>query len=149
MKKIDFYVDQKVTTWVRDLYQIEAGSDDELSDTLRKIVKEGGNIYDELSDSFVERVPLDGCDEDVMPPYNGGFATQEVYINDDLIVDNGSEYPVNTFDEDSIMHAIEFALDYDITPLGINEPGHQLQLDLIKDMVVDYLHSNACKQLIY
>lgn len=77
------YVDYKVTTWNRAHF-----SDDADPKKIIKTIQEEGidSIFDEEL-GFVEQETLFETEEDMTPEENGGYATIEVYENNNLVDD--------------------------------------------------------------
>lgn len=50
----------------------------------------------------------------------------------------------NSYNEEAILDALDFAMDFETMPLNANETVHDFQLDLIKQLMVDYLRSERC-----
>jgi hypothetical protein len=69
-----FYLDQKVTTWMRTPFDIEANSIEEAEEKAIKFIK-GEEIHD------IEWEELEYIiKETISPEENGGQATEELYI---------------------------------------------------------------------
>lgn len=83
MKKFDFYLDQKVTTWMRTHFEVDAESDELAWQKAKDMVNNGDTDsipWDEITDTQEQL-----CVED-----NDGFSTQELYTNDgELVYSNG------------------------------------------------------------
>lgn len=47
----------------------------------------------------------------------------------------------NNYNEEAILDALDFAMDFETMPLNPNETVHDFQLDLIKQLALDYLRS--------
>jgi hypothetical protein len=85
MANFNFYLDQKVTTWYRTNFEVEAES---LEEAEKKAVQlfEKGNL-DELT-----WVQIDGTEELMSVDENGGFSTAEIYTdNSTMIFENQKE----------------------------------------------------------
>jgi hypothetical protein len=84
MTKFNFYLDQKVTTWYRTNFEVEAES---LEEAEKKAVQlfEKGNL-DELT-----WVQIDGTEELMSVDENGGFATAEIYTDNGTMIFENEE----------------------------------------------------------
>jgi hypothetical protein len=80
-----FYVDRKVTIWVRERHQVEAETYEEAEKQMIESFKD--NSYD---NTFVEQDWLYDTQEDLEPVENNGFATIEMYSEDkpNVLIDN-------------------------------------------------------------
>jgi hypothetical protein len=84
-KVFEFYLDQKVTNWMRTNFEIEADTEEEARKMAIKFVEEGKT--EEIGWDEIEGVitPLDVTDND-------GYSTQEIYFEDgSMIYQNGVE----------------------------------------------------------
>ena len=84
-KIFEFYLDQKVTNWMRTNFEIEADTEEEARKMAIKFVEEGKT--EEIGWDEIEGVitPLDVTDND-------GYSTQEIYFEDgSMIYQNGVE----------------------------------------------------------
>jgi hypothetical protein len=84
-KIFEFYLDQKVTNWMRTNFEIEADTEEEAQKLAIKFVEEGKT--EEIGWDEIEGVitPLDVTDND-------GYSTQEIYFEDgSMIYQNGVE----------------------------------------------------------
>jgi hypothetical protein len=84
-KIFEFYLDQKVTNWMRTNFEIEADTEEEARKMAIKFVEEGK--AEEIGWDEIEGVitPLDVTDND-------GYSTQEIYFEDgSMIYQNGVE----------------------------------------------------------
>ena len=84
-KVFEFYLDQKVTNWMRTNFEIEADTEEEARKMAIKFVEEGK--AEEIGWDEIEGVitPLDVTDND-------GYSTQEIYFEDgSMIYQNGVE----------------------------------------------------------
>ena len=75
-KVFDFYLDQKVTTWYRTEYTIEADSEEEAQQKAIEFLKRGDHID-------ISWDHLDDCVEGLTPEDNGGESTMELYYSND------------------------------------------------------------------
>ncbi len=75
-KFYDFYVDQKVTTWYRTNFEIEASSEEEAKQKALEFIERG-------DESEIGWEHIDGCLELLSPRDNGGESTKEVYYSND------------------------------------------------------------------
>jgi hypothetical protein len=74
METFDFFLDQKITTWMRTRFSVEATSREE---AIEKAKKE----YEELCwDESWEEIP--DVQETMSVRDNAGFSTEEVYIDE-------------------------------------------------------------------
>jgi hypothetical protein len=84
-KIFEFYLDQKVTNWMRTNFEIEADTEEEARKMAIKFVEEGK--AEEIGWDEIEGVitPMDVTDND-------GYSTQEIYFEDgSMIYQNGVE----------------------------------------------------------
>ncbi len=84
-KVFEFYLDQKVTNWMRTNFEIEADTEEEARKMAIKFVQDGK--AEEIGWDEIEGVitPLDVTDND-------GYSTQEIYFEDgSMIYQNGVE----------------------------------------------------------
>ena len=84
-KIFEFYLDQKVTNWMRTNFEIEADTEEEARKMAIEFVEEGK--AEEIGWDEIEGVitPLDVTDND-------GYSTQEIYFEDgSMIYQNGVE----------------------------------------------------------
>ena len=79
MEKFNFNLDQKVTTWYRTEFEVEAESLEEAKEKAIQLYKQ-----DELDDFSWEQI--DGTEEIMTIDDNGGFATAEIYYNGDTMI---------------------------------------------------------------
>ena len=77
MKKFDFHLDQKVTTWMRTEFEIKANN---LNEAV-KIAKEKFHRGDLEDIAWQE---IDGLNEVLQPSDNGGEPTSEIYYMDEV-----------------------------------------------------------------
>jgi len=85
MKTFNFNLDQKVTTWYRTEFEVEAESLEEAKQKAIQLYKE-----DDLDEFTWEQ--LGGNQEIMTIDDNGGFATAEIYTDDGtLIFENTKE----------------------------------------------------------
>ena len=75
-KTFDFYLDQKVTTWYRTNFEIEASSEEEAKQKAIEFMKRGDHID-------ISWEHLDDCVEGLSVEDNGGESTMEVYYSND------------------------------------------------------------------
>lgn len=74
--KIELYKDRKVTMWERDVYLIEAESEEEAKNKLLNLIDE--DLQYEESEGFVNTETLYETIEDMSPEDNGGEYTEEI-----------------------------------------------------------------------
>jgi hypothetical protein len=77
METFDFYLDTKVTTWYRTPFEIEATTLEEAKQKAIEFVENDGQA----------NIPwdhIDGAIENMSVEENGGFATDELFCNDDV-----------------------------------------------------------------
>lgn len=83
MAQFDFHVDEKKTIWYRKYFTIEADTEDEAKAKAVDIHKDGEWIdnadYEQLTDTCENLSVLD----------NDGWPTEELYMDDDILWDNG------------------------------------------------------------
>lgn len=85
MQQFDFYLDRKVTCWMREHHTIEAESHEEAIEKMK------GNFMDNgCSESFYEQEFCYGSEEFMVPDDNDGQSTMELYdwLTDELLIDN-------------------------------------------------------------
>ena len=78
-EKFDFYVDQKVTTWMRTRFSVVSQNIEEARQLSVNVVKEGGTLdlpWDEVDDTKEIMSLVD----------NGGFSTEEIFEHDGVVV---------------------------------------------------------------
>jgi hypothetical protein len=74
----DFFIDRKITTWVREFHQLEAESLDDAKAEM------AARFHDNLCvDTFDEQETLFDTEEYLEPGDNGGNPTAELYSEDD------------------------------------------------------------------
>jgi len=87
MKEFEFYVDKKITTWLREKHCVKAKTYKEAVEIMTQSFKE-----DYCSDTFYEQERLYDTDEYMEPVDNQGQATAELYadtnLGDEFIIDN-------------------------------------------------------------
>lgn len=85
MQEFDFYLDRKVTAWMREHHTIKANSLEEAREMMIKNFVDNG-----CSESFTEQEFCYGSEEFMVPDDNGGQATMELYdwTTDELLIDN-------------------------------------------------------------
>jgi formylmethanofuran dehydrogenase subunit E len=86
MKEFNFYLDQKVTTWYRTNFEVEA-------ETLEEAKKKAIQLYkeDELNEFTWEQID-DTYNEVMTIEDNGNCSTAEIYTDDGtMIFDNTKE----------------------------------------------------------
>lgn len=85
-KKFNFYVDQKVTTWMRTHFDIEAETEDEARQKAVDFVKEG-NTSDLPWEEVMDTKELMSLED------NGGASTEEIFEEDGTYVYvNGNDH---------------------------------------------------------
>ncbi len=73
-----FFIDRKVTSWVREWHEVEAESED----AAKKEMIEA--FHDNMCvDTFDEQESLDGTEDYLEPGENGGNPTAELYYDED------------------------------------------------------------------
>ena len=84
MEKFNFFLDQKITTWMRTEIQVEAES---LEESIKKVV----DIYKNEGFEDLGWEELDGLKEKMDVEENDGFSTEEIYNDYDgsIIFKNG------------------------------------------------------------
>jgi hypothetical protein len=84
-KTFDFYVDQKVTTWYRTHFEIEAGS-------LAEANKKALEFYEQGNTSDLPWEQYDGTTELMNVKENGGASVTELYTDmGDLVYHDGDK----------------------------------------------------------
>jgi hypothetical protein len=83
-KVFNFHLDQKVTSWYRTDFEIEAETEEEAQKLAIKFVQEGNT--EEIDWEEIEGIitPMDVTE-------NGGFSTEEIYFEDSIIHQNGKD----------------------------------------------------------
>lgn len=82
MEKFNFHLDQKVTTWMRTEFEIEAESLEKATE-IAKIKYESGELYD------IRWEEIEGVKENIEVGDNGGEPTEELYDeNSNLVLNN-------------------------------------------------------------
>jgi len=76
-EKFDFYIDRKVTIWVREQHSIEAESEEEARKEMIEAFKD--NV---CSESFDEQEWLYDTETFMEPGDNGGQSTAELFYSD-------------------------------------------------------------------
>ncbi len=76
-EKFDFYIDRKVTIWVREQHSIEAESEEEAKKEMIEAFKD--NV---CSESFDEQEWLYDTETFMEPGDNGGQSTAELFYSD-------------------------------------------------------------------
>jgi hypothetical protein len=86
MKRFEFYVDRKITDWVREHHFVEAESYDE---AVNKIVEDFKNGIDDM-DSFDWQGSLEDVKQYMEPDDNDGMPTAELIDakTNETIIDN-------------------------------------------------------------
>jgi hypothetical protein len=83
MENFNFYLDQKVTTWMRTNFEVEAESFEEAVKKANEMY-ESGKLYDISWDE------VEGVKEIMDTKENDGYSTEELYHEDgNLIYQNG------------------------------------------------------------
>ncbi len=77
--RYDFFLDQKVTCWMRTCFTVDAQTEDQARAMAIAMHAEGG--LDELPWELVE-----GTHEPLSPDENGGMATEEMFDHDTRLV---------------------------------------------------------------
>ena len=85
MKTFNFYLDQKVTTWYRTDFEVEAETLEEAKQKAIQLYKE-----DELNEFTWERID-DTYNEVMTIEDNGNCSTAEIYTDDGKIIFENSE----------------------------------------------------------
>lgn len=87
MQEFEFYLDKKITTWLREKHFVKAKTKKEAIEIMKQSFKK-----DLCSDTFYEQERLYDTDEYMEPEYNHGQATAELYadtnLGDEFIIDN-------------------------------------------------------------
>ena len=89
MAEFDFYLDRKVTAWLREHHVIEAETAEEARQKMIDNFIDNG-----CAESFMEHEFCHGSEEFLMPYDNNEQPTMELYdwLNDELLIDNS---PIN------------------------------------------------------
>ena len=72
MKTFEFFLDQKVTTWMRTEFEVKAND-------LNEAVKIAKEMYDRGDLDDIGWQEIDGTKEILQPKDNGGESTAEIY----------------------------------------------------------------------
>ena len=72
MKTCEFFLDQKVTTWMRTEFEVKAND-------LNEAVKIAKEMYDRGDVDDIAWQEIDGTKEILQPRDNGGESTAEIY----------------------------------------------------------------------
>ena len=72
MKTFEFFLDQKVTTWMRTEFEVKAND-------LNEAVKIAKEMYDRGDVDNIAWQEIDGTKEILQPKDNGGESTAEIY----------------------------------------------------------------------
>jgi len=72
MKTFEFFLDQKVTTWMRTEFEVKAND-------LNEAVKIAKEMYDRGDVDDIAWQEIDGTKEILQPRDNGGESTAEIY----------------------------------------------------------------------
>lgn len=75
--EFDFYIDRKMTVWVREYHTVKA---DTLDEAKKKMVESFDK--DDYDDTFYEQETLYDTMEEMEPGDNGGNSTLELYCNE-------------------------------------------------------------------
>lgn len=82
-QEFDFYIDRKVSHWVREHHIIQA---DSLDEAKKEMVE---RFHDSMCvDTFDYQEALDDTDDYLEPGENGGQPTAELFYNDNLLTTN-------------------------------------------------------------
>ncbi len=84
-QKFRFYIDRKISVWLREFHEVGAKSYDEAESIIKKMFTEGNT-----DDTFNEQEILFETQEDMSVGENGGQPTMELY-NDktgEMLLDN-------------------------------------------------------------
>ena len=72
MKTFEFFLDQKITTWMRTEFEVKAND-------LNEAVKIAKEMYDRGDVDDIAWQEIDGTKEILQPRDNGGESTAEIY----------------------------------------------------------------------
>ena len=72
MKTFEFFLDQKITTWMRTEFEVKAND-------LNEAVKIAKEMYDRGDVDNIAWQEIDGTKEILQPKDNGGESTAEIY----------------------------------------------------------------------
>jgi hypothetical protein len=79
MEQYRFFIDRKVTSWVREWHEVEAES---LEAAKKEMI---GAFHDNMCvETFDEQEYLEGTEDYMEPGENGGNATAELYCVDEV-----------------------------------------------------------------
>lgn len=86
MQQFDYYLDRKITVWVRELHTIDAESKEEAD---KEMVN---RFHDNMCvDTFDEQEYMFDTEEYLEPGDNGGAATAELYDEDSNILTTNTD----------------------------------------------------------
>jgi hypothetical protein len=77
----DFFIDRKITTWVREFHQIKSSNLDEAKAEMVALFHDNMCV-----DTFIEQEELIDCREDLETGDNGGNATAELFCEEDGVL---------------------------------------------------------------
>jgi hypothetical protein len=85
MKKFDFYLDQKITAWMREYHTIEAETIEEAREKMIQNFIDNG-----CASSFISQEFCYGTENPMMPDDNGGQPTQQLFdwLTDEVLIEN-------------------------------------------------------------
>lgn len=85
MQEFDFYLDRKVTAWMREHHTIKANSLDEAREMMITNFVDNG-----CSESFTEQEFCYGSEEFMVPDDNGGEPTEQLFdwLTDEVLIEN-------------------------------------------------------------
>lgn len=84
MENFNFYLDTKVTTWYRTKFEVDA-------DNLEGAIKKAYEMYNNGTLSEFSWEQIDETIEPISIEQNSGLPTEELYLNDELILDNSNK----------------------------------------------------------
>jgi len=89
MKSFNMYLDQKITTWMRTEFEVEA-------ETIEEAKKLAIKKYERGDLDEIGWVEVENSQEVMQPKENDGFATAELYYWDDVAKGNDEFYSNKT-----------------------------------------------------
>ena len=103
MKKFKVYLDVKGTVWTREFYDIEATSFDEAKKIAEDLYKSNtlSNLDIQHGETLYETF------EPMSPSENGEQPTEELFVDDYLVITNLSSEDTSDFDDPGFDHRIE------------------------------------------
>ncbi|CAB4143632.1 hypothetical protein UFOVP449_237 [uncultured Caudovirales phage] len=80
-EQFEFYIDRKVTVWVREFHNVAASSYEEAKEKMIEVFEDG-----RFDETFSDQDTLSGTEESMDPGDNGGYPTSELYYKDGQLI---------------------------------------------------------------